>query len=243
VAECSTRRTTAAQTTEIPPKELIRLATKHGSFGIAYTYTEPLVWFEYLVAAGSLAHKKGLKNMLVTNGIINEQPMKELIPLIDAMNIDLKSMNPEFYRTYCHIDGLDAVLRTITMAAKSCHVEVTNLVIPGLNDSEEETRALVEFIANLSPAIPLHFSRYFPSHKMKIPSTPIETLERAAEIAREKLYYVSLGNVGLRSDSDTRCPECGNVLVRRTGYSGEIVGVSDGKCDRCGRPADFLWCD
>lgn len=232
-----------APTTEVAPAEIVRLALAHASFGIAYTYTEPLVWFEYLLEAGALAHEKGLMNILVTNGIVNEAPLRELMPLIDAVNVDLKSMNADFYKTYCHVEGLEAVKRTIRMAAEGSFVEVTNLMIPDLNDSEKETRELVAFLAGVSPAIPLHFSRYFPTHKMTIRPTPVETLTRAAAIAREKLHYVYLGNVGPAGDSDTRCPKDGNVLVRRVGYNVEVVGIKDGKCGRCGRPADFLWCD
>jgi pyruvate formate lyase activating enzyme len=229
-------------TTPVSPEELVELAVGHGSFGIAYTYTEPLVWFEYLLAAGALAHERGLKNILVTNGIVNEKPLRELLPLVDAMNIDLKSMNADFYRTYCHVDGLEAVKRTIRLGAEQSFVEVTNLMIPGLNDSEDETRELVSFLAGISPLIPLHFSRYFPTHKMTIPPTPPATLERAREIAREQLKYVYIGNVGT-DDSNTYCPQDGTLLVRRVGYTSRVVGVEDGKCSGCGRPADFVWCD
>ncbi len=231
------------ETRAVSPEDLVDLAAGSGSFGIAYTYTEPMVWFEYLLAAGALAHERGLKNILVTNGIVNEAPLRELLPLIDAMNVDLKSMRAEFYRDYCHIEGLEAVKRTIRLGAEASFIEVTNLVIPGLNDSEEETRELVDFIAGIDPAIPLHFSRYFPTYKMNIEPTHVATLERAGEIARERLHYVYLGNVGLAEESDTLCPTAGNVLVRRTGYASEVVGIEDGKCGRCGRPADFLWCD
>ncbi len=230
-------------TRAVSPEELVELALGSDSFGIAYTYTEPIIWFEYLLAAGALAHEKGLKNILVTNGIVNEEPLRELLPLVDAMNVDLKSMNAEFYRKYCHVDGLEAVKRTIRLGAEAALVEVTNLLIPGLNDSEDETRELVEFIAGIDSAIPLHFSRYFPTYKMTVPGTSLAAVERAAGIAREKLHYVYLGNVGPSDDSDTLCPACGNVLVRRTGYRSEVVGIEDGKCGRCGRRADFLWCD
>jgi pyruvate formate lyase activating enzyme len=140
-----------APTTEVTPEALVKLAESHGSFGVAYTYTEPLVWYEYLLEAGFVVREHGLMNVLVTGGVINEEPLRELLPLIDAMNIDLKSMKSDFYKDICHIEGLDAVKRTITLAADACHVEVTNLLIPGLNDSEEETRELVDFIADLSP--------------------------------------------------------------------------------------------
>ena len=232
-----------ARTAAVSPEELVNIAAEGGSFGIAYTYTEPLVWFEYLLEAGTLAREKGLMNILVTNGAINPDPLKELLPLVGAMNVDLKSMRPDFYTTYCHIDALDAVKHTIAEAAGTCHVEVTNLVIPTLNDSDEDFRDLVGFIAGIRRTIPLHFSRYFPAYKMKIEPTPVATLERAAEIAREELDYVYLGNVGLGQDADTVCPQCGNVLVRRAGYLGDVVGVRDGACSNCGRPADFVWCD
>jgi pyruvate formate lyase activating enzyme len=232
-----------APTTEVTPEELVKLAKRHGSFGVAYTYTEPLVWYEYLLEAGALVRKNGLKNILVTGGIINEEPLEELLPLIDAMNIDLKSMNDAFYRDYCHIEGLEAVKRTIRMSAEACHVEVTNLIIPGLNDSEAETRELVEFIADISRDIPLHFSRYFPTHKMTAPPTPVATLKRARDIALERLHYVYVGNVGGDIDSNTYCPRDGHLLVKRTGYAAQVVGVEDGNCAGCGRKADFIWCE
>jgi len=232
-----------AQTTPLPPAELVKLASEAGSFGVAYTYTEPLVWFEYLLQAGALVRESGLKNILVTNGILNEAPLRELLPLIDAMNIDLKSMRESFYRDYCHIDGAEAVKRTIRLAAEACFVEVTNLVIPGLNDSDEDLRELVAFVADVNPAIPLHFSRYFPTHKMSIPPTPVSTLVRAKEIAQERLQYVYLGNVQIPDDANTYCPDDGHLLVRRTGYRAEVVGIDAGCCSGCGRPADFLWCE
>jgi len=232
-----------APTRHLAPGDLVELARSRGSFGIAYTYTEPIVWFDYILETGKAAHEQGLMNILVTNGVVSEEPLIELLPLVDAMNVDLKSMRPEFYRKYCHVDGAEAVKRTIRLAAERSFVEVTNLLIPGLNDSPEETQELVEFIAGVSASIPLHFSRYFPAYKMTIQPTPIETLERAREIAREKLHYVYLGNVGLGEDSNTYCPTDGNLLVKRVGYSTEVVGIEDGRCARCGRPVDFLLCD
>ncbi|MBD3348862.1 MAG: AmmeMemoRadiSam system radical SAM enzyme [Candidatus Eisenbacteria bacterium] len=234
---------TEVATTSLPPDRLVEMARSRDSFGIAYTYTEPLVWFEYLLAAGAEAHRHGLKNILVTNGIINEAPMRELLPLVDAMNIDLKSMNADFYRKYCHVDGLEAVKRSIRLAAEDSFLEVTNLLIPGLNDSEDETKELVDFLAEIDPAIPLHFSRYFPTHKLAIEPTPVETLRRAKDIADERLRYVYMGNVGLAEDANTYCPEDGNLLIRRTGYSTEVVGVEAGRCSGCGRLTDFIWCE
>ena len=232
-----------AQTTPLPPAELVKLALESRSFGVAYTYTEPVVWFEYLVQAGTLVRESGLKNILVTNGVLNEAPLRELLPLIDAMNIDLKSMKESFYRDHCHSKGAEAAKRTIRLAAEACFVEVTNLIIPGLNDSDEDLRELTAFVADVNPSIPLHFSRYFPTYKMDIPATPVSTLVRAKEIAQERLQYVYLGNVRVEDDANTYCPDDGRLLVRRTGYQTEVVGIDGGCCSGCGRPADFLWCD
>jgi pyruvate formate lyase activating enzyme len=121
-------------------------------------------------------------------------------------------------------------------------VEITNLVIPTLNDSEEDIRDLVQFVASVGRGIPLHFSRYFPAHKMTIQPTPMGALERASEIAREKLDYVYMGNVGFRG-ADTICPGCGATLVARPGYDADTAGIENGSCRQCARPADFVWCD
>ncbi len=231
-----------ASTTPLPPERLVDLALERGSFGIAFTYTEPLIWFEYLLDAGALAREQGLKNILVTNGVLNEQPLVELLPLVDAMNIDLKSMDRDFYRKYCHVDGLESVKRTIRLGAEHSFVEVTNLMIPGLNDSDEQIRELVDFMADVDRAVPVHFSAYYPTHKMTIEPTPYETLERASSLAKEKLLYVYVGNVS-GGDSNTYCPNCGNLQVRRSGYSAKVVGIVAGDCSRCGRTADFVWCE
>ncbi len=224
----------------IPPEELTDLVKKSGVNLISYTYNEPLIWFEYLLDAGRLMKAAGIKNVLVTNGMINLEPLNELLPLIDAMNIDLKSIRPEFYRNFIKGD-LKTVLATIEIARKSCHVELTNLLIPGKNDSEEELRELVDFVASLGKGTVLHFSRYFPHHRAQEPATPFETLKMAAEIAKEKLDYVYLGNIHIGAEyRDTFCPQCRAVLVERSGYIGRLVAVKDGKCRRCGRKVDII---
>ncbi|MCK5595691.1 AmmeMemoRadiSam system radical SAM enzyme, partial [bacterium] len=180
----------------MPPSEAVEKALERNSIGIAYTYSEPMIWYEYVMDTAKLAKKKGLKNVLVTNGYINEDPLKELLPLIDAMNIDLKAFDEKFYREICKGD-LETVLKTIKISSASCHIEITNLVIPGLNDTIEHFENLVNWIAeNTGANTPLHFSRYFPQYKMKTSSvTPIETLEQAYKIAKEKLKSVYLGNI------------------------------------------------
>jgi pyruvate formate lyase activating enzyme len=156
------------------------------------------------------------------------------------MNVDLKSIRPEFYRDYVKGD-LPAVMSTIREAARTCHLEVTNLLVPGRNDSDEEIEDLIKFVARQGRHVPLHFSRYFPRHRATEPNTPTDRLLRAAALARQKLDYVYLGNLNAGPDyRDTCCPGCGNLLVDRTGYTGRVLGIRDGRCDNCGRPADFV---
>ncbi|MEA3328914.1 MAG: AmmeMemoRadiSam system radical SAM enzyme [Candidatus Omnitrophota bacterium] len=182
-------------TRPISLEEIINQAKKVNSFGIAYTYNEPLTWYEFILQSARFAGKKGLKNVLVTNGFINQEPLKELIPYIDALNIDLKSIDDNFYVKYCG-GTLKPVLETIKTASRFAHLELTNLIIPTLNDSRENFIKLRDWIfENLGPGVPLHFSGYFPCYKMDIPPTPLKTLEMAREIALEKLRYVYLGNV------------------------------------------------
>lgn len=183
-------------THEMSPSEAVEKALERSSIGIAYTYSEPMIWYEYVMDTAKLAKEKGLKNVLVTNGYINENPLKELLPFIDAMNIDLKAFDEKFYKEICKGD-LGTVLKTIKISSTSCHIEITNLVIPGFNDTTKYFENLVNWIVeNIGVDIPLHFSRYFPHYKMKTSSiTPIETLEQACEIAKRKLRYVYLGNI------------------------------------------------
>ncbi len=182
---------------EITPEELISRALDQiprGNIGVAYTYNEPLIGYEFVRDCASLAAEKGLKNVVVTNGYINGKPLLELLPLIDAFNIDLKSFSPDFYKS---IGGkLDTVKNSIRLAAEKCHVEVTTLVIAGDNDSEEEMRELSNWLASVNPDIPLHISRFFPDFKMsnRLP-TPIATIRNLTAIARESLRYVYPGNV------------------------------------------------
>jgi pyruvate formate lyase activating enzyme len=186
----------ATPTEAITPAGLVRLAKERRSFGIAYTYNEPFIWYEFVKEAAALARQAGLANVLVTNGFVSPEPLKELLPFIDAANIDLKSIRDKFYQEVCG-GRLKPVLETIKTMASTCHVELTNLVIPTLNDSEEDLGALVDWVfENLGPDVPLHFSRYFPCYKMTQPPTPVETLRRAGVIARRKLKNVHLGNIG-----------------------------------------------
>lgn len=165
-----------------------------GNIGIAYTYNEPLIGYEFIRDCAKLVRKAGLKNVVVSNGYINKEPLTELLPLIDAFNIDLKGFTEEYYHKLR--GDLETVKQSIHLAAAECHVEVTTLIIPGENDSEEEMEALSGWLASVSPEIPLHISRFFPRFRMQDRSpTPVEQVYRLAGIARRKLKYVHEGNV------------------------------------------------
>ncbi len=182
--------------TEVSPEELVSKALSlipKRNIGIAFTYNEPFVGYEYVFDTSVLAHKNGLKTVLVTNGFVNEEPLKELLPHIDAMNIDLKTFSEEFYHRLGA--NLEDIKRTITLSAAACHVELTTLIIPGENDSEDEMRRLSEWISGIRPDIPLHISRFFPRYKMldRLP-TDVALVYRLAQVAREILKYVFEGN-------------------------------------------------
>ena len=225
---------TKVPTRYVEPADLVELAAGRNSIGIAYTYSEPLIWFEYIREVGRLIHEAGMKNVLVSNGYINPEPLEELLPIIDAANIDLKAMDDGFYKRICK-GKLAPVMHTISRFHEyGTHLEVTNLVIPGRNDTASDFERLTDFIAGLSPRIPLHFSAYYPTYRMTNPPTPLETLENAYDIAKKKLDEVFLGNVHLTDKADTRCPGCGAVLISRRGYRINSAGLRNGVCIACG---------
>ena len=224
-------------TRRIEPEELVDLALKHKSIGIAYTYSEPLVWFEYVLDASRLIREAGLKNVLVTNGLINPDPLEELLPFVDAMNIDLKAMDESFYKKTCK-GPLSPVLETIKTSYRRCHVELTNLIIPTLNDSDEQIEKLASWVAGLDTDIPLHFSGYHPQYNMSVPATPLSTLERARQIASRYMNFVYLGNV--REGNDTTCPGCGRCVIVRSGYSLSKNDVKDNRCIHCGETIPIM---
>jgi pyruvate formate lyase activating enzyme len=224
----------------VTPEKLVSLALKHNSPGIAYTYTEPLMWYEYVLDTARLAGDKKLVNGLVTNGYVNPEPLEKLLPLIDALNIDVKGMSRDFYKKVCK-GKLDVVLKTVEISVeRNKHVELTYLIIPTLNDSEEELRKFIDWAAGLDDRIPVHFSRYFPVYKSELPPTPVWTLKKAFQIAKEKLKYVYVGNAYIPGTSDTHCPKCSRVLISRSGYSIDMSGIEDKKCKNCGTEIDMI---
>ena len=221
-------------TRRLSVKDAVAIAKEKNAIGIAYTYNEPSIWFEYVCDCARAIKDEGLRNVLVTNGFFNPEPLETLLPYIDAMNIDIKSIRDEFYRDLCG-GRLKPVLDTALKAAQNVHVEITNLIIPGHNDSEEEFEELSGWIAdNLGPETPVHLSAYTPRYQLNAAPTPVSTLQRAYEIFSQKLWFVYLGNVRSDVGNDTRCRNCGEVLVKRQGYFVEVLGLDrEGMCNHC----------
>lgn len=226
----------------VEPGEIVEAAKRTGARSISYTYTEPTVFFEFCRDTGLLAVQDGLRNVFVTNGYMTEEALNEAKGWLHAANVDLKSFSEEFYRRYCGA-SLQPVLDTIgRMWTAGIWVEVTTLVIPGRNDSEEELRWIAEFLAGISPDIPWHISRFVPAYKAwDLPPTPLATLRRAREIGLSAgLRFVYLGNVPGEGE-DTFCPSCGRVLVRRYGFYVLENSILDGHCPRCGAAIPGVW--
>lgn len=217
---------------ELFPGELVEKAGKMGSLGLAFTYSEPLIFFEYLKEAASLAQEEGLMNVLITNGFIQEGPLQEILPYIQGVNLDIKAFREDFYQKYCG-GSLAVVLNTARILVEAgVHLEVTNLIIPTLNDSREELADLFSFLSHLKEEMPLHLSRYFPSYGLQIPPTPKETLLTAYEMAREELPFVYLGNLPQGQYQTTFCPQCQGVLIKR--YPRLVIYARGGCCPDCG---------
>jgi pyruvate formate lyase activating enzyme len=223
-------------------EQIVNEAVASGSIGIAYTYNEPIIGFEFVEDCAVLAKSKNLTNVLVTNGYIEPEPAAELLPLIDALNIDIKSIDDGFYRKKCR-GTLGPVLDFAVQAVKAgCLVEITNLLIPTLNDDDKLIGDLARWIRNnLGENVPLHLSAYHPQYKLDIPTTSVATLEHAYSICRAELIYVYLGNVWSNTGCNTLCPKCGNTLIPRRGYDTKLVGIDHGACQKCNRKSDIIY--
>jgi len=221
---------------EVMPEEAISLAKQHGCRGIAWTYNEPTIWHEYSYDSMVLAKKQGLYTVYVTNGYINEEPLKELSRYLDAMNIDVKAFTEDFYKKICKAK-LEPVLQTCELAKKlGIHIELTYLVIPEYNDSIDEIKNFCSWVLDkLGEDTPVHFSRFHPDNNLlDVPMTPMKTLQKIFDAAKESgILYPYLGNVPHGNYENTYCPSCGNLCVERLGYSINICGLKDGKCLKC----------
>ena len=220
---------------DIPPERIVELAERYGAQGIAYTYTEPTVFFEYAYDTAEIAYKKGLYNVFVTNGYMSPETIDKM-DRIDASRIDIKSMDEKFYNEVCGGVHVDFVLDSIKRLYKRGHIEIIALLIPTLNDSDDDIRQLVGWIKDLDPEIPLHFIAYYPAYKMTLPPTPLATLRRAREIGLDEgLKYVYTGNIPGDEGENTFCPNCGHKVIERYGFNVLKIDLTeDGRCPACG---------
>lgn len=227
-----------------PPARLVEMAKEQNFTSIAYTYTEPIIYYEYTYDTAKLARQANIRNVLVTAGYINEQPWRKLLEVVDAANIDLKGITEEFYRKVCSAT-LQPVQEAMVLAkASGILVEVTNLIIPTLNDKPEEIRQLVRWVkANLGGETPLHFSRFFPKYKMRnLPPTSEKTLDMAYDIAMEEgMDYVYIGNIQSERGQNTYCPACKKLLIERIGYTIMQNRLKGGYCPDCGKEIYGVW--
>ncbi len=210
--------------------------------GIAFTYNEPFTFYEFMLDTAKLSYAAGMKNVVVTNGYVNPAALKNILPYTDAYNIDLKAFDDKFYRQQT-TGKLNPVLKTIITVAKSkAHLEITNLIIPGLNDNENQFVKMVKWIAGeTGNDTPLHLSRYYPQFKLKAPHTPFEQLKHLYHLAKKHLNYVYIGNVNEYSWSDTFCLHCGEKLITRNHYSVTIIPGFNGKCPFCGTQTPVIF--
>jgi pyruvate formate lyase activating enzyme len=218
------------------PEQIVQIALKRpGNIGIAFTYNEPTVWFEYMYDIARLAKQSGLKTVMVTNGFINKEPLIALVDYIDAFSVDLKAFSEEFYTkvTSSRLEPVKETLKQISQAGK--HLEVVNLVIPELNDDEASFKALVHWIADeLGKETVLHISRYYPHYKLTTEATPVSSIRRLKSLAEKELSFVYAGNIEVESN-DTLCQKCGNALIHRHSYSVNLEGLDEeGRCKVCG---------
>ena len=212
--------------------DVLRLVRTNNTRAVAFTYNEPLVWYEFISDCAAVLRNEGIAVVLVSNGMIREEPLLALLPFLSAANIDVKAFDSVTYRG---LGGdLDCVKRTVErMFEANVHVEITTLVVPGINDAPDDFAREVEWIASVSPDIPLHLSRYFPRHRWKRPATSETLLDAMAITAGRLLRYVYLGNVN--RPSDTICPKCGSIVVSRRGYDISRTGLNaEGGCRNCG---------
>ncbi|MDD5492104.1 MAG: AmmeMemoRadiSam system radical SAM enzyme [bacterium] len=228
----------------LSPADMVNQAIKEKCKVIAYTYSEPTNFYEYMLDICKMARKRGLKNVYHSNGYINPAPLKELCPYLDAANIDLKGFNEEYYVKMCGAH-LQPVLDTLViLREKGVWLEITNLIIPQKNDQPETIRKMCQWIVtNLGPDVPIHFSRFYPSYQLKnVSPTPIKTLEMAREIAiKEGLKYVYIGNVVGHPGENTYCPKCHKAIIKRVGYTILEMHLNGGACSYCGETIAGRW--
>jgi pyruvate formate lyase activating enzyme len=228
----------------VSPEKLVRAAGDRQAPVIAFTYNEPTVFIEYLLDVARLARKDGRRSVLISCGFMNEAPLKEMCESLDAIKIDLKGFSPDFYRKVCGAE-LKPVLRSIRQVAKSrAHLEIVNLVVPTLNDSDKMIQDLCDWVAGeIGPDVPIHFTRFHPDYQLlNLPPTPVRTLERAREFAMAKgIHYAYVGNVPNHPGNHTYCPRCQKVVIKRNSFFIEEMNVKNGRCLFCREKIAGVW--
>jgi len=229
---------------DVPPELIVNKAKEMRAHSVAFTYVEPMIFYEYMSDIGILAKKAGLLNVTHSNGFVNPAPLKNLCKVLDAANIDLKGFTENFYRELCGGE-LTPVLETLkTLRKEKVHLEITNLIIPTKNDEMAVLKEMCLWIKKeLGTDIPIHFSRFYPLYRLKtLPPTPVSTLEKAREIALSAgLEYVYVGNIPGHAGENTFCPKCKKMIIQRTGYMVGEINLKDGKCRFCGKPIPGIW--
>jgi len=229
---------------DLPPEGVVRAAVRSNAPVIAYTYSEPTAFYEYMLATARLAREAGLRSVVISAGFINPEPLRELCQTVDAIKIDLKGYDQDFYRKVCSAE-LEPVLEAIrTIHRAGVHLEIVNLVVPTLNDQLDQLRALARWLTReISPDVPLHFSRFMPQYKLaNLPPTPVETLEKARQIALEEgMRFVYVGNVPGHPGDNTYCPACSKPIIVRQGFAVTEYQLKGNKCAYCGEPIPGVW--
>jgi pyruvate formate lyase activating enzyme len=234
------------ETADLPPQKLVATAIANQAPVVAYTYSEPIIFYEYMLDSARQGRELGLRNVVISAGFINPEPLQILCEAVDAIKIDLKGFNQEFYREICGGE-LEPVLETIqTIAASGTHLELVNLVVPTLNDDIDELRALCRWVVeHVGPDVPLHFSRFHADYQLKnLPDTPQETLEQAWSTAREEgIHYAYVGNLPGHPANNTYCHHCGALIIARQGFWVTEYHIIQGKCEYCGTAIPGVWAD
>ncbi len=242
--EISQVRPEQVQDFELTARGCARQAVDLGCLSIAYTYTEPVIFWEYVHDVSLEARKAGIKSVMVSAGFVEEKPLRELLPLLDAVKIDLKAFSDSYYHEVCR-GRLEPVLQALKIIRRSgVWLEIVYLVLPTMNDSPEEIRSMCAWIRKeLGPDVPVHFTRFHPTYLMKnLPPTPVGTLEGLKEIARTQgLHYVYIGNVPGHSGENTLCHACGALLIHRTGYNVRVEALRGDRCAKCGQKIPGVW--
>ncbi|MDD5506629.1 MAG: AmmeMemoRadiSam system radical SAM enzyme [Candidatus Omnitrophica bacterium] len=242
--EISQNRPEGVEYRYLEPEELVNNAWESGAPTIAYTYSEPTVFYEYMLETARLARRKGLKNIMHSNGYINEEPLRALAKFLDAANIDLKGFSEEYYAKLTE-GSLEPVLHSLkVLREEGVHIEITTLLLPGFNDDEPTLKKMCAWIKdNLGADTPLHFSRFFPMYKLTgLNPTPVGSLERARKIAIDcGLNYVYIGNIPPGPAENTYCPGCKKIVIERSGYFIVQNNLKEGRCKFCGKEIAGVW--